>query len=201
MRFISCSAEGGPRLVALFGSVLAAAAFLLSGSASIAVAQASSADVVTVESRPATSQLTAYAQVAPVSIVPVSAAEAGVVTGLKARPGTRVRAGQSLAHLSGPGIDSLVAQGEADVRSAQAQFEAAEKSLTILQQQLISHLTTRQAVQQAQSAVAQARSGAANAQSRLNTIRRLMTVASPTDGIVLQLNSAEGALVSSGQPS
>lgn len=200
MRFISCSSEGEPRLGALFGAVVAAATFLLIGSVSAAIAQSSSADLVTAESRPATSQLVAYGQVAPVSIVPVSAAETGVVAGLKARPGTRVRAGQSLAHLNGPTIASAVAQGEADLRSTQSLLDAAEKSLAILQQQLPSHLTTRQAVQQAQSAVAQARSGEANAQSRLNTIRQLMTVASPTDGIVLQLNSADGALVSAGQP-
>jgi cobalt-zinc-cadmium efflux system membrane fusion protein len=200
MRFISCSAEGEPRLIALFGAVAAAVTFLSIGGSATAIAQASSADVVTVESRPAISQLAAYAQVAPVSIVPVSAAETGVVAGGKVRPGMHVRAGQSLAHLNGPAVVSAVAQGEADVRSAQAQLDAAEKSLTILRQQLLSHLTTRQAVQQAQSAVAQARSGEANAQSRLNTIRQLMTVASPTDGIVLQLNSADGALVSAGQP-
>ena len=200
MRFISCFTKGEPRLVALFGAVVAAVTFLSVGGAATAVAQASSADVVTAKSRPATSQLAAYAQVAPVSTVPVSAAETGVVTGLKARPGMHVRAGQSLAHLNGPGIDSLVAQGEADLRSMQSQLDAAEKSLAILQQQLPSHLTTRQAVQQAQNAVAQARSGRANAQSRLNTIRQFMTVASPTDGIVLQLNSADGALVSASQP-
>ena len=200
MRFISCSAEGEPRLFAFLGAVVAAAMLLLNGGAATAIAQASGADAVTVESHPAISQLVAYGQVVPVSIVSVNAAETGVVTGLKLRPGMHVRSGQSLAHLNGPTIVSAVAQGEGDVHSAQAQLDAAEKSLAILRQQLPSHLTTRQAVQQAQSAVAQARSGEANAQSRLNTIRQLMTVASPADGTVLQLNSADGVLVSAGQP-
>jgi len=179
---------------------LAAFAFLFIAGLATVVGQTSDADVATVHSRQEKSQLVAYSQVAPVVIVPVSAAEAGVVTGLQVRPGTHVRAGQSLAHMTGPAIDSLVVQGEADVRSAQSQLDAARKSLEIAQQQLPSHLTTRQAVQQAESAEALARSGLVSAQSRLNAVRQLMTVSSPADGIVLQLNTADGALVSAGQP-
>lgn len=200
MKLIPCSAEGELRLMPSFGAVAAAVFITFIAGAAVAFAQASDADVVTVQSSPATSRLVAYGQVAPVVVVPVSAAEAGVVTGFNARPGMHVRAGQTLAHLSGPGIDSLLVQGEADLRSAQSQLDAAEKSLAIAQQQLPAHLTTRQAVQQAQSAAAQARSGQAGAQSRLNTVRQLMTIASPTDGVVLQLNAADGALIGAGQP-
>lgn len=199
-RLFFCSAKGGPPLVFLSGVISAAVVFFFAVAVATAIGQTSDADVVTVQSRAQTSQLVAYGQVAPVSIVPVSAAETGVVTGLQVRPGTHVHTGQSLAHLSGPVIDSLVVQSEADVRSAQSQLDAAKKSLAIAQQQLPSHLTTRQAVQQAKSAEAQAQSGLVNAQSRFNTVRQLMTVSSPADGIVLQLNSANGALVSTGQP-
>lgn len=200
MRFIFCSKKGEPALVPIFGAVPAAVTLLFVFSVATALGQISDADVVTVRSHRQTSQLAAYAQVAPVSTVSVSAAEAGIVTGLKVRPGKHVRAGEALAHLSGPGMTALVSQSEADVRSAQSQLDAAEKSLAIAQQQLPSHLTTRQAVQQAESAVTQARIAQANAQSRLNTVRQLMTVSSPADGIVLQLNSADGALVSADQP-
>ncbi len=196
MKFVLCSARGKRPPVAL----PAAMALALLASAGTLFAQASSADVVTVESQPQTSRLSAYGQVAPVSLVTVSAAETGVITDLKVRPGSHVRAGQTLAHLSGPAIDSLVVQSEANVRSARSQLDAAQKSLAIAQQQLPAHLTTRQAVQQAESAVAQARSGLVNAQSRLETVRQLMTIAAPADGIVLQLNSADGAWVSTGQP-
>lgn len=200
MRSISCSAKGEPSLVSPSGTVLAAVAFLFIVGVATVVGQTSDADVVTIQSRQEKSQLVAYGQVAPVVIVPMSAAEAGVVTGLQVRPGTHVRAGQSLAHMTGPAIDSLVVQGEADVRSAQSQLNAARKSLDIARQQLPSHLTTRQAVQQAENAEAQARSGLVNAQSRLKMVRQLMTISSPADGTVLQLNSADGALVSAGQP-
>ncbi len=200
MRFIPCSAEGERLLVSHIGAVSVALTLIFFNGVAAAIGQTSDADVVTVQSRLQTSQLVTFGQVSPVSTVPVSAAEAGVVTGLQVRPGMRVRAGQSLAHLSGPVIDSLVTQGEADVRSAQSQLDAAAKSLEIAREQLPAHLTTRQAMQQAESAAAQARSGLVNAQSRLNTVRQLMTVSSPADGIVLELNSANGALLSAGQP-
>lgn len=200
MRFIPSSARGERLLVSLIGAVSIALTLIFFNGVAAAIGQTSDADVVTVQSRPQTSQLIAYGQISPVSTVPVSAAEEGVVTGLTVRPGTHVRAGQSLAHLSGPAIDSLVTQGEADVRSAQSQLDAAVKSLAIARQQLPAHLTTRQAVHQAESAEAQARSGLVNAQSRLTTLRELMTVSAPADGIVLDLNSADGALVSVGQP-
>ena len=200
MRFISCSAKGEPPLASFSGAISLAVVFLFIAAVATAIGQTSDADIVTVQRRQESSHLVAYGQVMPVNLVPVSAAETGVLTGLQVRPGMRVRAGQSLAHLSGPTINSLVVQSEADVRSAQSQLDAAKKSLAIAQQQLPSHLTTRQAVQQAESAEAQAQSGLVNAQSRLKTVRQLMTVSSPADGVVLQLNSADGALVSSGQP-
>ncbi len=200
MRFIPCSAKGERLLVSHIGAVSVVLTILFFNGVADAIGQTSDADVVTVQSRLQTSQLVAYGQVSPVSTVPVSAAEEDVVTGLTVRPGTHVRAGQSLARLSGPAIDSLLTQSEADVRSAQSQLDTAVKSLAIAQQQLPSHLTTRQAVQQAESAAAQARSGVVNAQSRLTTVRALMTASSPADGIVLELNSADGALVSAGQP-
>lgn len=164
-----------------------------------AAAQNASPDYVTVQAREFAPSLVAYGQVAPITVVPVSAAESGVITGLRVRPGTHVRAGEELAHLSGPAISSLLLQSEADVRSARAQLDAAEKSLTIERQQLSTHLATRQSVQQAESAEAQARAALDNAQSRLKSVRQMMTVTAPADGIVLALSSADGALASAGQ--
>lgn len=200
MGYFPGSAKGDPSLAVFPGVTAAAVAILFLVGLAQGFGQSSDADVVTVQSSLQTPRLVAYARVAPISIVTVSAAETGVLAGLKVRPGMHVRAGESLAHLTGPTISSLVVQSEANVRGAQSQLDAAEKSLAIARDQLPLHLTTRQAVQQADSAVAQARSGLINAQSRLKTIRQLMTVSAPANGIVLQLNSADGALVSAGLP-
>lgn len=164
-----------------------------------AVAQNSSPNFVTVQAREVAPELVAYGQVEPIAVVPVSAAEPGVITDLRVRPGTHVHAGEELAHLTGPAISSLLLQSEADARSAKAQLNAAQKSLTIERHQLSTHLATRQSVQQAESAEAQARAALDNAQSRLKSVRLMMTVTAPADGIVLALSSADGALASAGQ--
>lgn len=164
-----------------------------------AVAQSSNPDFVTVQAREVAPSLVAYGQVAPITVVPVSAAESGVITDLRVRPGTHVRAGEVLAQLSGPSISSLLVQSNADVRGAEAQLSAARKSLRIERRQLSMHLTTRQAVQQAVSVEAQARTALDNAQSKLMSVRKMMTVAAPTNGTVLMLSSANRALVGAGQ--
>lgn len=147
-----------------------------------------------------TPRLEAYGEVVPITVLPVTAAEPGVVAGLSVLPGMPVRTGEALAHLEGPEIRSMLSQGEADVRSARAQLTASQKSLAILQQQLISHLSTRQAVHQAESAVAQAQTNFDNAQSHLNAIRQMTTLTSPANATVLAMNAANGELVGTGQP-
>jgi cobalt-zinc-cadmium efflux system membrane fusion protein len=181
-----------------FAAVAALLAF--SAWAASAAGQASDADAVAVQLRAVTPNLVAYAQVEPISVLPVDAAETGVVEGLRVLPGMHVRTGEELAHLTGPGIRTLLIESEADVRSARAQLDAAQKTLATLREQLPSHLTTRQAVHQAESAEAQAQTALDNAQSRLSSVRQLMTLPAPASGIVLALNSANGQLVSAGQP-
>jgi cobalt-zinc-cadmium efflux system membrane fusion protein len=163
-------------------------------------AQTAAAQYVTAVAANVTSHLRAYGQVMPIATLPVSAAESGIVTGLTAIPGEHVRAGQELAHLTGPEIELSLRQGQAGLRSAQAQLEAARKYLNIEREQLPSHLSTRATVQQAESAVAQAQTNFDNARSHLEAVRQMMTLSAPAPGIVLTLNASAGQLVSAGQP-
>jgi len=155
---------------------------------------------VTVQAATVTPRLEAYGQVQPISALPVNAAEEGIVAGLNVLPGMHVRTGQELAHLSGPAIQSVLQQSEADIRSAQAQLTAAQKTLAIEREQLPSHLTTRAAIQQAESAAAQARTNLDNAQSHLQAVRQMMTISAPANGTVLAINASAGQLVSTGLP-
>jgi RND family efflux transporter MFP subunit len=155
---------------------------------------------VTVRTATVTPRLDAYGQVEPIATLPVNAAEEGTVAGISIVPGMHVRAGQELAHLSGPAIQTAVQQGEADVRSTQAQLSAAQKTLAIEQEQLPSHLSTRATVQQAESAVAQAQTSFDNAQSHLQAVRQMMTISAPANATVLAINASDGQLVSVGQP-
>ena len=154
---------------------------------------------VTAEAATLAPRLEGYGQVRPISTLPVNAAEQGTLAGLSVLPGMHVRTGEALAHLSGPAIQSALQQGEADVRSAQAQLTAAQKSLAIEREQLRSHLSTRASVQQAESTVAQARRNFENAQSRLEAVREMMTLSAPANGTVLAINASDGQLVGAGQ--
>ena len=161
--------------------------------------QTPDANTITVTLQPFIAKLIAYGQVEPLQLVPLIAAETGVVEGLRVVPGTHVHAGQSLATLAGPTMQTLLLQSQAEVRSARSALDAAQKSLAIEREQLPSHLTTRQAVQQADSATAQAQAVYDSAQSKLASVRQMMTLTAPTGGIVIAINSSNGQLVSAGQ--
>lgn len=165
-----------------------------------AVAQNSAADVVTVHAQRMTPHLNAYAQVQPTSRLPLNAAEPGVVQGLSVEPGMHVRANQVIARLNGPGIRNILLQDKANLRGVKTQLNAAQKSLAILKEQLPAHLSTREMVHQAESAVAKAQSAMDNAQSQLEAVQRMRTITAPANAVVLARNSHNGELLQTGQP-
>jgi RND family efflux transporter MFP subunit len=176
-----------------------AVALMASAGALRMMAQSPEGAYVTVRAERVVPHIEAYGRVEPIATLPVNAAEEGIVTGLRTFPGAHVRAGQELAHLSGPSIQAAVQRGEADVRSAQAQLTAAQKTLAIEREQLTSHLSTRAMVQQGESAVAQAQTNFENGQSQLESVRQMMTLSAPADGTVVAINASDGQLVSIGQ--
>lgn len=191
---------GRGRICGFRGASAVAGLALSAGSLLAMGPPANNSGFVTVQTRSVTTHLDAYAQVEPIAVLSVSAAQAGVVAGLKVLPGMHVRAGQELAHLRGPEIEAMLLQNRADVRSAQTQLLTAQKVLATQRQQLLLQLSTRQAVDQAEAAVAQAQTSLDNAQYHLNAVHQMMTVSAPSDAIVLALNSSNGAIVTVGQP-
>jgi RND family efflux transporter MFP subunit len=154
---------------------------------------------VTVQTETVTNQFEAYAQVEPIAVLPIRAVEAGQIIKLEIVPGTAVQAGQKLAQLGGPEIQAMLAQDEAAVSSARTNLLAAQKSLTIEQQQLAARLVTRQMVLQAESAVAQAQAVCDTAQAQLRALRQTITLTAPAGGTVLAVNAAEGQRVVAGE--
>ena len=156
-------------------------------------------NTVTVQTEQVTNQFEAYAQVEPIAALPIRATEAGQIINLEIVPGTAVQAGQKLAELGGPEIEALLTQNEAAVSSARTNLLSAQKSLAIEQQQLASHLVTRQMMLQAESAVAQAQSAFDTAQAQLQALRQATTLTAPADGTVLAMNAAEDQRVGIGE--
>ncbi|HKI69280.1 MAG TPA: efflux RND transporter periplasmic adaptor subunit [Verrucomicrobiae bacterium] len=146
-----------------------------------------------------TNQFESYAQVEAVALLPVRAAESGVVVGLKALPGTSVKAGQKLAALGGPEIKKSLTQAEATANGARTNLLGARKLLAIRQEQLASHLATQEMLLQAESALAQSQAAFHAARAQLQSLHQTITLQAPFDGIVLTLNATDGERVNAGE--
>ncbi len=147
-----------------------------------------------------TNQFTAFAQVAPAAVLPLRAAQTGVVQNLCALPGSSVLSNQPIASLEGPEIKALLDQAASELAGAQTNFINASLDLKIQQQQLASHLATRQAVAQSGANLAQAQSALALARAHLDQLRQMVIMRSPVDGSVLSVSVANGERVNPGDP-
>lgn len=164
-----------------------------------APSNASGAGTVAVHAQPVAQAFAAYAQVQPIAPLPVSAAEAGIVAQMSVVPGSAVTAGEALATLDGPEIESLLTRREGACRSARSRLAAAVQSLAIARRQFSLQLSTRQAVAAAQSAVAAAKAAFDTARSELRVAQQTRTLRAPSTGTVLAVNAAEGERVMPGQ--
>lgn len=154
---------------------------------------------LTVQQEMVTNRFTAYAQVEPVATLPIRVAQTGIVTGLKILPGATVETGQKLAELTGPEIESALAQIEAAERGAQTNLWVAQKTLAIAREQFTTRLVTRQMVLQAEAAVAQAQAACDTAQAQRRALQTTLTITAPVAGNVLAVTAADGQRVSAGE--
>ncbi|MGH8202809.1 MAG: efflux RND transporter periplasmic adaptor subunit [Steroidobacteraceae bacterium] len=146
---------------------------------------ASESATVTVRAQSVGEQFQAYGQVQPIAVLPVRAVEAGVVAALRVFPGSRVKAGETLATLTGPEIQSLLVSREGAVRSTRIQLAAERQRLT-------AQLSTEQAVAAATAALNTAR-------AQLEVAQAMSTLRVPSAGTVLAVSVAEGERVAAGQ--
>ena len=143
-------------------------------------------------------QYRAYGRVQPIAVLPVIAGQGGVVTGLRVLPGSVVAAGERLAILTGPEIESLLVSRQAALRSASVRLAASRRALDIERRQLTAHLATRLAVGAAESALAAAEAAFETAQAQLADAQVRSTLRAPAAGTVLALDAAEGERVGVG---
>jgi RND family efflux transporter MFP subunit len=162
-------------------------------------ADVNSGDVATVRAQTVTPALSAYGQVEPIAIVQVRAVNPGTLSRLRVVPGSVVAAGEALARIEGPRMQSVLTAREQTLRSAQAREDTARQSLEIVRHQLAAQLATRQAVDAAQSDLAAARAAVQTADARLREVQALQTVRAPTAGTVIAVQAADGEQTTSGQ--
>jgi cobalt-zinc-cadmium efflux system membrane fusion protein len=174
-------------------------AFVAGAVIAAANAIASESGTITVRAEPVAAQFQAFGQVEPIAVLPVRTVEAGAVAALRVVPGSQVTAGEALATLTGPEIQSLLVSREGAVRSASTQLAGTKRTLAIERRQLTVHLSTLRSVAAAQSALAAAMAAFNTARAQLEVAEQMSTLRAPSAGTVLGISVAEGERVAAGQ--
>jgi len=116
--------------------------------------------------------------------------------------GTPVKKGQLLAEIETPEVDQQLGQAQADMATAEANYEVAKTTDARWQRLLAAQLVSKQdADERAGDAAAKkaaVRSAAANV-ARLREMKSFKRVLAPFDGVVTQRNTDIGALINAGQ--
>lgn len=162
-------------------------------------AGAQTSDIVTVHAEIVPQTLHAYGQVEAIAVIQVRAVNPGTLSQLHVVPGSTVGAGEVLARVLGPRMQSLLTTREQTLRSTQAREEAARRALKITRSQFAAQLATRQEVNVAQADLATAQAAVQTATVRLEEARDLQVVRAPAAGTVMALQAADGEQTTAGQ--
>lgn len=162
-------------------------------------ADADSGDFAPVRAQTVVQSLSAYGEIEPIVTIQVRTVNPGTLGGLRVVPGSVVSAGEVVARIGGPRVESLLTAREQTLRSAQAREDAASRALEIIRRQLAAQLATRQAVDAAQSDLAAAHAAVRTANARLREVRDLQTVRAPAAGTVIAVQAADGEETTAGE--
>ena len=132
---------------------------------------------------------------------PIYARTSGYLTKWYFDIGARVKKGALLAEISTPELDQQLAQGQADLNTAQANAKnartQADRYTGLVKSNAVSQQDTDTFVNQATSMEAAVRSAQANVQ-RLQELQSFEKVYAPFDGVVTARNIDTGQLIDSG---
>lgn len=168
--------------------------------------QAASAAIVTVATvkpltGPASDQLELPGTVQAFYEAPIYARTSGYLKDWKTDIGTSVKKGQLLAEIDAPEVDQELRQAQADLATAQANYELArttnERWQGLLSTQSVSQQDADQRAGDAAAKAAARQSAAANL-ARLEQLESFKRVLAPFDGVVTQRNTDVGALINAG---
>jgi RND family efflux transporter MFP subunit len=116
--------------------------------------------------------------------------------------GTSVKKGQLLAEIDAPEVDQQLRQAQADLATAQANYQLArttnERWQGLLGTESVSKQDADERAGDAAAKAAAAQSAAANL-ARLRELESFKRVAAPFDGVVTQRNTDVGALINAGE--
>lgn len=115
--------------------------------------------------------------------------------------GSRVRAGQLLAEIEAPEVDDQLQQARADVATAQANYEVANKTATRWTELSQSGMVSKQDADQANGTMRARLAAVESAKfnvARLEKLQSFQRIYAPFDGVVTSRNVDVGALIDAG---
>lgn len=136
-------------------------------------------------------------------VVPARSRIGGTLTTLDVTEGSATKAGQVIARITDPKLESQLAAAEARIASAKSQFENAETELKRNEELLAKGATTTQRVDQVRTTVEVARNAVAEAEAARQVTATLIedgNILAPADGRVLSVPVRLGAVVMPGEP-
>ena len=136
-------------------------------------------------------------------VVPARSRIGGTLTALDVTEGSEAKAGQAIARITDPKLESQLAAAEARISSAKSQLENAETELKRNEELLAKGATTTQRVDQVRTTVEVVRNAVAEAEAARQVTATLIedgNVLAPADGRVLSVPVRLGAVVMPGEP-
>lgn len=136
-------------------------------------------------------------------VVPARSRIGGTLTALDVTEGSEAKAGQVIARISDPKLESQLLAADARISSARSQLENAETELKRNEELLAKGATTIQRVDQVRTTVEVARNALAEAEAARQVTATLIddgNVLAPADGRVLSVPVRLGAVVMPGEP-
>jgi len=133
---------------------------------------------------------------------PIYARTNGYLKAWYANIGTPVKKGQLLAEIESPEVDQQLSQAQADLGTAEANYQLAESTDArwrgLLATESVSKQDAEQRAGDAAAKKAAVQSAAANV-ARLRDMESFKRVLAPFDGVLTQRNTDIGALINAGQ--
>jgi RND family efflux transporter MFP subunit len=133
---------------------------------------------------------------------PIYARTSGYLKSWLTDIGTRVKKGQVLAEIDTPEVDQQLLQAQADLATAQANYQLAKTTDERWQGLLATESVSKQDADQRAGDAAAKRAAVESAAANVARLRELETfkrVVAPFDGVVTQRNTDIGSLITSGQ--
>jgi RND family efflux transporter MFP subunit len=115
--------------------------------------------------------------------------------------GAHVRAGETLAIIEAPEVDQQLQQGEADLKSTQANERLAETTNVRWQGLVAKHAVSQQEADQVASDLAAKQAATAAAEANVRRLQQLQSyerVTAPFDGVITARSTDVGALINAG---